>query len=423
MNRKYMIAVIVLMVVGFAAVSTSLFVNGSTNIIGKKDDFKVYYSDAKVNGVQDLSIVESETSLRFSTELDTLGQTYVIEYDVTNSSKNYDADLEMVCTGGDEYLSVVNSFDDVTNLAATETRVGTLTLTLAKTYTGADYDVDINCTITANAVERTSLGTGTPKDPVKVCKWEYEDIDESGSLTVGDRYGYCDDQFYVINVDNDNVEMITAYSVDADGTTPAMSYYLYAWSGDVIDGYTNHVKELTGDDSITSRLITLDDLSSLGCEGINDGAISNDSTCANTPYPEWLLTDDMWTESVIGKSVEGYTTMAVVFYDGTVAEVIAAGGHAEAAGIKPVLKVSRDTLNTLTNTNPLLNAQTFCESKGYLYGMERASTYSLGFSESGDINDAYYLCANDEDFACDLYGFDLNGTKVYSLDGGCTAEQ
>lgn len=169
MKKKYMIIAILLMVVGFATVSTVLYINGSTNIKANDGDFNVYYSFAKVNGVQSLSVIESDTKISFNTTLDTLGQQYVLEYEVTNGSKNYDADLTMVCTSGDNYLSVVNSFDDTTNLEALGTRTGTLTLTLNKTYTGEDYNVDIECTIKADAVERTSLASG-PMDPVDFCE-------------------------------------------------------------------------------------------------------------------------------------------------------------------------------------------------------------------------------------------------------------
>ena len=167
MKKKGLLIALLLMAVGFAAVSTTLVINGTSTIKKNTDDFKVYYSDALVNGKQDLSVVVDDTHLSFKTTLDTLGQTYVLDYDVTNSSKNYDAKLKMNCTGGNEYLTVVNSFNTTDNLLATETRRGKLTLTLAKSYTGNDLDVEIECTIDADAVERNSIATGTPASPAK----------------------------------------------------------------------------------------------------------------------------------------------------------------------------------------------------------------------------------------------------------------
>ena len=169
MKKKTLLIALLLMAVGFAAVSTTLLINGTSVLKKNTDDFKVYYSSAKVNGVEDSSVVVDDTHLSFKTTLDTLGQTYVLDYDVTNSSKNYDAKLTMNCTGGNEWLTVVNTFNTTDNLLATATRSGKLTLTLAKSYTGNDLDVEIECTIGANAVERNSMATATPVDAETFC--------------------------------------------------------------------------------------------------------------------------------------------------------------------------------------------------------------------------------------------------------------
>ena len=93
MRRKYLIIALILMAIGFATVTTTLLINGRTMLRVNEADFVVYYSDAYVNGNQDLSVVVDETHLSFSTTLDTLGQTYVLDYDVTNYDgyiiKNY----------------------------------------------------------------------------------------------------------------------------------------------------------------------------------------------------------------------------------------------------------------------------------------------------------------------------------------------
>jgi hypothetical protein len=58
-NTKYLIGILLLfMTIGFAAISTSLSITGKTTVATTIDDFKVYFSDVKVNGVQDLSLVE-----------------------------------------------------------------------------------------------------------------------------------------------------------------------------------------------------------------------------------------------------------------------------------------------------------------------------------------------------------------------------
>ena len=156
MKRKFLLISLVVMAVGFAAVSTTLLINGST-LLKANNDFHVYYSDAYVNGVQDLTVIEDDTHISFKTSLDTLGQEYVLDYEVTNGSKSFDSELVMNCTGGNEYLSVVNDFDDDNILEALNSRTGKLTLTLNKSYVGSDLDVEIKCTINASAIERDSV--------------------------------------------------------------------------------------------------------------------------------------------------------------------------------------------------------------------------------------------------------------------------
>ena len=62
-NTKYLIGILLLfMTIGFAAISTSLSITGKTTVATTFDDFKVYFSDVKVNGVKDLSLRSCKTS-------------------------------------------------------------------------------------------------------------------------------------------------------------------------------------------------------------------------------------------------------------------------------------------------------------------------------------------------------------------------
>ena len=111
-KTKLVIAFLILFItVGIAAVTTSVFISGSTQLASNPADFQVYFSNVLVNGKQDLSLVQSKNSLYFSNVLNEVGECYVISYDVTNASKNYDADISISCTQGNEYISIVNEFD------------------------------------------------------------------------------------------------------------------------------------------------------------------------------------------------------------------------------------------------------------------------------------------------------------------------
>ena len=160
-KMKYIIGILLLfMVIGFATVTVSLSISGNVKVVSDVDDFKVYFSDAKLNGTSTPALIESATSLSFDVDFGNLGTQHVIEYDVTNASKLFDAVISMSCTQSNEYLSVVNEFD-ASNLSALSTRTGTLTLTKTKSNASeTNTDYAITCEIVASPVERDSEAIG-----------------------------------------------------------------------------------------------------------------------------------------------------------------------------------------------------------------------------------------------------------------------
>ena len=160
-KMKYFIFVLLFfMVIGFAAVSVSLSIGGNATVVTDIEDFKVYYSDVKVNDVQDLTLVKSDTELVFDINLYEPGETVVVSYDVTNASKMFDAEVTISCTSGNEYLSVINDYDG-NNISARSSEYGTLTFKKLKSNaSNDDKNYTITCNIDAVPVERTSEGTG-----------------------------------------------------------------------------------------------------------------------------------------------------------------------------------------------------------------------------------------------------------------------
>ena len=157
-KKKYILIFIILLTIGFASVTTLLVINGNTRISVNESDFVLYYSDAYINGIEDKSIIKDPRNIEFSAEFSKVKQEYVIDYEITNGSKNYDAQLEMVCTSGNEYLDVKNDLDVDTILVSQDKRIGTLTIKQIKSSIQDSLNFTIKCTINANAIERTSLG-------------------------------------------------------------------------------------------------------------------------------------------------------------------------------------------------------------------------------------------------------------------------
>ncbi len=156
-KKKILFLSLLCMIVGFAAVSTTLILNGKVGIGTNEPDFDVYFSKAIENGTENASIIKDNTHLEFTTELTGLDDSYVLDYEVTNASKQYDANLIMNCTGGNEHLRVENKFDVTEVLPARTTRKGKLTLTVIQAVI-EEMSVSISCEISGNAIERDVAG-------------------------------------------------------------------------------------------------------------------------------------------------------------------------------------------------------------------------------------------------------------------------
>ena len=165
MKKKTSIVIAVLLLaVGFAAVSTTLIINGSVNIGENTDDFSVIFTKATLDGTDVYANVIDDTKkiITFETnDLKTLNQTSVLNYEVTNNSANYDAEVQVNCKVKEnttaKYTSIKNELDgNATVIKAKETLNGTLTVTLNKTAT-EEVREEYVCELTFNAVERDSI--------------------------------------------------------------------------------------------------------------------------------------------------------------------------------------------------------------------------------------------------------------------------
>ncbi len=144
MKKKSMLIIaILLMSIGFAAISTTLILNGSAKVSENHEDFSVIFTAASIDGndVYSTAVDETKKIITFTTsELKTLNQTSILTYEVTNNSSNYDANVTVTCVPKTEattkYTSIKNKLDnDVTVVKAKGSLNGTLTITLDKTST------------------------------------------------------------------------------------------------------------------------------------------------------------------------------------------------------------------------------------------------------------------------------------------------
>ncbi len=166
MKKKSMLIIaILLMSIGFAAISTTLIINGNANVSENNEDFSVIFTAASLDGkdVYTTAVDETKKTITFTTgELKTLNQTSVLTYEVTNNSSNYDANVTVTCVPKEgttaKYTSIKNKLDnDATVVKAKESLNGTLTVTLDKVATESVTE-EYTCKLEFNAVERDTIG-------------------------------------------------------------------------------------------------------------------------------------------------------------------------------------------------------------------------------------------------------------------------
>ena len=199
MKKKGSIVVsILLLAIGFAAISTTLIINGTTKISENADDFSVIFTSASLDGQDVYASIIDDTKkiINFNTkDLKNVGDTSVLNYEITNNSSNYDAEVSVNCKVKDnitaKYTSIKNELENnATVVKPKETLNGTLTITLNKTAT-EEVRENYVCTLAFNAVERNDLGQGIP-DPVSFTTDSWQTIQKAVQTGNTDLYNIGD---------------------------------------------------------------------------------------------------------------------------------------------------------------------------------------------------------------------------------------
>ena len=165
-SKLGIIILILMLSIGFAAITTTLFINGSVGVYTDTDDWNVYFGSARVIGNGTAVIDDTKTNISFSTDkLTKVGETVVLEYAVVNDSSLYDANVNVSFVLGEdtnnilEYLSITrDGFKEgiAKNIDAKSYAIGSITIQLIKPYSGPDASIDFTITLDITAEDRTT---------------------------------------------------------------------------------------------------------------------------------------------------------------------------------------------------------------------------------------------------------------------------
>ena len=168
--RTGLLVLVLLLSIGFATVTTNLFMNSNATIAYNQNDFQVIFTKAVANKEGTASISDDGKSITYTThELVELNDQSILDYKITNNSSQYDADINISVKVYDEnnneidlneYFTIEETVQPTNTLEARTSTDGQLTVTLTKQPTESHtyrfeivYDID--------TIERTSAADGT----------------------------------------------------------------------------------------------------------------------------------------------------------------------------------------------------------------------------------------------------------------------
>lgn len=231
------------MIVAFAAVTTSLLLNGNLAIRTNNEDFNNNVVFTKANTENGESIISEDGKVidYKSNTLKNLGQIEKLDFTVTNKSRQYDAEATINCvyiTNEDKISKYINLEITPTEFAlkASESQDGILSLELIRSFIGDELEVELKCTINAEAIERDNLSDPYVEPIVKenylMAKVNNDKIWKHATniktITFENNLSPKEDAAFIYDLSADQDESIMAYLVANETDSNKYDTYIQA---------------------------------------------------------------------------------------------------------------------------------------------------------------------------------------------------
>lgn len=197
-KRAIIGATMLLLAVGFAAISTTLIINGNVHITENIDDFDIFFSSSILDNVDisNESISQDKKTITFFTnDLKKINDESNLKYEVTNNSTQYDAEVKIECSPTDNELYKLENNIDKDVIEAKSYATGNLKVTLKKAVID-EQNLKFSCTLNIVATERTSAISSDVNYPKYILSGIFLDETENpiknASLVI-----YSDDPKYI----------------------------------------------------------------------------------------------------------------------------------------------------------------------------------------------------------------------------------
>ena len=169
LNKIGIIVLIMILSIGFAAVTANLLINSSANVSANLADFDVHFSSAKASSGSTARISDDKKSITFTgKQLTKVGDKVQLSYTVENESSLYDANVSVtyniVDSSGIDHSEYYNiettgfNHGDSVAVASKGSKDGSFTITLTKAYLGEPFVLEVEVLLDVTAGERTIRG-------------------------------------------------------------------------------------------------------------------------------------------------------------------------------------------------------------------------------------------------------------------------
>ncbi|MCH5167705.1 MAG: leucine-rich repeat domain-containing protein [Erysipelotrichales bacterium] len=212
MKKKNIIILIVLLAIGFAAVSTTLIINGTIGIgvnkLGFEGEVIFTKAETEVGGSATINSATKREITYVSKVLRNINETSTLNFEVSNYSRNYDAVVKINCIIDEEneyanYIKLekdllLNDGEETKDkyiIEAGERKQGYVKATLIKSYVGKEttsedetdeedtQSISITCTLNVEGTERDEIGNELIDELEEIDYFTYEDPETKTIVT------------------------------------------------------------------------------------------------------------------------------------------------------------------------------------------------------------------------------------------------
>ena len=362
--------------IAYAAMSAVLEIHGNSEVVASSWDIHLENVQVKSGSVAtNAPVISGNSTLAFDVELNTPGEFYEFTVDVVNDG-SIDAMIDSVVKTPEltneqsKYIKYEVTYENGESISTKQTlKKGTSTpikvrVEYRKDIVASDLPsiaTELSLKLTLVYVQSDGSGSSIPNNGAKVVNVVSGDGTQEGNeVCIGEE---C---FYVISSTDTTVTMLAKYNLhvgnsvaedfsvvplvnptgiqnkDARGyvadeypfigtTAFSDSRSGSVYSGSIVEGYVNNYNDYLitkGVNTIDYRLITYDELISLGCSG-------DDGSCSDAP--SWIYSISYWTSTAIDSRYVWF-----VHYDSKFLGSICFDDCD--FGVRPVITISRNYL-------------------------------------------------------------------------------